>query len=173
MPILVKQIKPSRLKVDALRLELLNAMRKAGTQVKADFEKTTATWKHKPKFEMLISLTQPGPQLLVSTDDEIYGYLDRGTRADYEIWAGYYTGKSNKKALVFQKGYKAKTTPGVIGSGSGGSFGAIRHTPYVVHPGIKARDFEGAIKKKREKWFKGQMEAAMKKAAAASGHAIG
>ena len=165
MPILVKEIKASRLKSDALRLELLSAMRKAGTQVKLDFEQTTKTWKRKPKFEMVISLTPPGPQLIVGTDDEIYRYVDEGTRPHIIL-------PRRAKALRFQSGYKAKTSPGVIGSGSGGSFGNVVFSQGVHHPGTQARDFEGAIKKKREKWFKQQMTNAMKKVAQASGHAI-
>ena len=54
--IVVKAIKPSRLREDAMRLELLNAMRRVGTGIKKDFEATTKTWKHKVKFEQLISL---------------------------------------------------------------------------------------------------------------------
>ncbi len=114
MAILIKEIKPSRLKVDAMRLELLNAMRKVGTEVKKDYEKTTKTWKHKPKFEVSVSLKQPGPTLIVETDDEIYGYVDKGTKP-HLIFAGIYTGKSNKKALAFPSKFGAKTRPGVIG----------------------------------------------------------
>ena len=90
-----KIIKPQRLKVDAMRLALLNPMRKVGTGIKADFEKTVSTWKNKPKFDMQISLS-PVPQTEVSTVDEIYGYVDKGTKP-HLIWAGFYTGKSKHK----------------------------------------------------------------------------
>ena len=169
MAIVFKEIKPPRLKDDALRLELLNAMRAAGTQIKKDFEKTTATWKRKPKFEMLISLTGPGPVVLVDTDDEIYGYVSGGTKP-HPIFAGIYTGKSNKKALAFPARSTPKTKPGFIGSFGGSRSSETVVRPYVNHPGTKARKFEETIQKRRQKWFKGEMEKAMKKAAKSSGY---
>ena len=171
MVVVMKSIKPKRLKVKAMRLELLNAMRKSGTVIQKDFEETTATWKHKVKFETLVSLKQPGPTILVSTNDEIDGYVNEGTKA-HDIWAGYYTGKSKHKVLVFPSGFTAKTTPGRLKSGSGGSSGELVYTPYVRHKGSKARKFDALIKKKREKWFRKQMQAAMNKAAKVSGNSI-
>ena len=172
MPALVyKSIKPKRLKQDALRLTLLNEMRKVGTQMKADFEKTTATWTHKPKFEVVVSLTQPGPTLLVFTDDEIYGYVSKGTKP-HLIFAGIYTGKSDKKALAFPSKSSPKTRPGVIGSSAGSRGGTTVVRPYVSHPGTKPRKFEEAIQKIWMKKFKRQMEAAMKKAVQQSGFAL-
>ena len=166
-----KIIKPQRLKVDAMRLALLNPMRKVGTGIKADFEKTVSTWKNKPKFDMQISLS-PVPQAEVSTVDKIYRYVDQGTKGPYEIWAGYYTGKSNKKNLAFSSKSTPKTTPGVIGS-SGGSRGTVdTFRPYVEHPGIKARNFSKEIEKIWQPKFKRAMEGAMSKVAKASGHAL-
>ncbi len=171
MPILIKEIKPSKLRVDALRLELLNEMRKVGTDVKKDYEKTTRTWKHKPKFEVSVSLKPPGPTLIVETDDEIYGYVDKGTKP-HLIFAGIYTGKSSKKALAFPSKFSPKTKPGVIGSSSGSSGGPTVFRPYVQHPGSKPRGFEEAIGKIWTPKYKRWMEAAMRKAARASGHAL-
>jgi len=169
MAIVIKQIKPAALKQDAMRLELLNAMRKAGTQIKKDFEATTRTWEHKPKFEVVISLTGPGPVVLVDTDDEIYGYVSKGTKP-HEIWAGIYTGKSNKKTLAFPARSTSKTKPGFIGSFGGSRSSQTVVRPYVNHPGTKARNFDETIQKRRQTWFKGEMEKAMAKAAKASGY---
>ena len=80
MAILWKAIRPATLKLDAMRLALLNELRAVGRDIKKDFEATTATWEHEVKFETLISLTQPGPTVLVATDDEIYRYVSEGTR---------------------------------------------------------------------------------------------
>ena len=171
MAILIKEIKPSRLKVDAMRLELLNEMRKVATQVKKDYEKTTKTWKHKPKFDVNISLKPPGPVLIVETDDEIYRYVDKGTKP-HLIFAGIYTGKSDKKVLAFGSKFGAKTKPGVIGSSAGSSGGKTVLRPYVQHPGTKPRKFEEAITKIWTPKYKRQMEKAMGKAAKASGHAL-
>jgi len=166
-----KIIKPKKMKVDALRLALLNELRAVGKDVKQDFESTTRTWEHKPKFEISISLTAPGPILEVSTSDEIYRYVNKGTRR-HLIWAGAYTGKSDKKVLAFPSASTSKTTPRVIGSGPGSRSSDKVIRPYVDHPGTKARNFDEEIAKKWKKLFKRRMEAVMKKGARASGHAI-
>ena len=167
--IVTKVIKPKRLKDSAMRLELLNAMRKAGTAVRKDFAKTTETWTHKPKFETVVSLAGPGPELLVGTDDLIYKFVDEGTKA-HEIWAGYWTGKSDKKSLAFPSEFEPKTTPKVIDSGPGFSGGDIVLRQHVHHPGIEAREFDKTLAHDWEKPFKERMEDAMRKAAAKSGH---
>ena len=169
--IVFKLIKPPKLKDGVFRLEMLNAMRKSGTVIKGDFEKTTATWKRKPKFEVDISLTGPGPIVLVDTNDEIYNYVNSGTKP-HPIFAGIYTGKSNKKALAFPSRFTAKTKPGYIGSMRGSSGGKTVVVPYVNHPGTKARSFDKVIQKRRQKWFKKEMEAAMKEAAKKSGYGV-
>ena len=170
--IALKSIKPSALKESALRLELLNAMRKAGREITKDFESTTRTWEHKPRFETLLSLTGPGPVVLVATDDKIYGYVTRGTKP-HLIWAGYYTGKSGKRALVYPGRSVPKTRPGVLGSGPGSRSGPTMVRPYVQHPGTKARRFDELIERNWRSRFRRDMEAAMRRAAAKSGHGGG
>lgn len=163
--IVTKAIKPAKLKDEAMRLALLNAMRECGRDIQKDFEKTTATWKHKPKFESLISLTGPGPVVVVGTNDEIYGYVNEGTREHIiEAKPGH--------VLAFPSAFTPKTSPGVLGSSAGSSGGETVFTPYVLHPGTKARDFDKAIQKLWESKFKTRMEQAMKDAAKASGHEI-
>lgn len=161
----LKTIKPARMKDDDLRLELLNSLRSVANDVKKDFEATVKTWDHKPKFESAISLKGAGPQFLVGTDDEIYGYVDKGTKP-------HVIKPKRAKVLRFAGTYRAKTSPGVIGSSSGGSSGAEVFSRGVKHPGTKARNFEEAIGRKWEKAFKGRMEEAMKRAVRKSGHEI-
>lgn len=165
-----KLYRPKTLKVDAFRLAFLNALRQTGRDIIKDFEKTTATWKNKPVFEMQISLSG-GLQVEVYTEDEIYRYVDKGTKP-HNIWPGFYTGKSDKKVLAFSSKSTPKTIPGVIGS-SAGSVGAVdTFRPYVKHPGTKARRFSEEIQKKWQKIFKTRMEQALKQARIASGHAM-
>ena len=171
MAVLVKQIKPKRLQEDAMRLALLSAMHAAARVIRQDFAATTANWKHKVKFEHIVSLAQGNIAILVTTDDEIYRYVNEGTKP-HEIWAGIYTGKSNKTTLFFPSVFTPKTKPGSLVSGAGRKGKRDTHTPYVEHPGTEARNFDEQIEKKREKWYKQQMEAAMSKARKASGHAI-
>lgn len=165
----MKAIKPARLKEQVFRLGMLNALHKAAREIKTDFQETVKTWDHPVTFQMVVSLTGPGPVALVGTDDLIYKFVSGGTKK-HDIWAGFYTGKSEHKSLSFQGEYRAKTTPKVIGSTAGGSSGPWRHTPYVMHPGTKAREFDEEIQQVWKSKFKTQMEAAMRKAARDSGN---
>lgn len=163
-----KVIKPRRLNAQAMRLELLNAMRKVGTGIKGDFEKTTATWKTPVEFEKQISLSG-GPQVEIFTTNKIYGYVDQGTEP-HPIAA------KNAPFLVFKWGgpgsYKAKTSPGVIGSSGSSQSGTTQRFKSVMHPGTKARNFSKEIEKKWQPRFRKEMEATMSKVAKASGHAL-
>lgn len=167
---LLKTIKPKRrLNDKAMKDALYNSLRRVRTQVLKDFESTTETWKHKPKFIAETSVAEAGPRLEVYTTDEIYAYVDEGTKP-HEIWAGIYTGKSDKKALAFASAFSPKTKVNVLGSGAGskGEVNTVR--PYVLHPGTEARNFSEMIRKKNEPRFKREMEQGMRDAAKASGH---
>lgn len=129
--------------VSAVRREVRASLTAAARGAKVDFEVTQQTWEHKAKFRT------EGNQFTrrVFTEDAIYTYVDEGTRP-HDI------APKNKKVLVFNRGGRAKTQPGVIGSrkGSKGSQQVI--TPKVVkHPGTKARDFSGTIQAKWKKQF--------------------
>ena len=169
MPVLMKSIRPAKFRKKAFRLEFLNAARKAGTVVKSDFEKTTATWDHKPKFVVVVSIAkvEGGVSTLVDTDDEIYFFVSKGTE-EHVIEP-----KKPGGVLRFRSEYSPKTKPDVIGSFAGGPSGNFVFAKFVIHPGTKARRFDEVIAEKRRKWYKKQMEAAMKRGAMKSGHAIG
>ena len=171
----IKVIKPRRFKDKEFNRVLRNEMRKAARVIKKDFEATTRTWKRKPKFVMHTKLRQdePSPSVRVDTDNLIYFFLNDGTKK-HDIWAGIYTGKSDKKVLAFPSIFSPKTFPGFVGSVAGVSGGPTVFTPYVIeHPGTKARKWDEAIKKEREPWFKDRMEEAMLIARDRSGHALG
>ncbi len=156
----VKQIKPKKLNVDAFRLATLNALRAEGRDVKKEYEKTTKTWKKKPEFEVLIGLTRGpggGASVLVGTDNEIYGYVDEGTRP-------HIIRPVRASRLRFKSGYKAKTQPRKIGSQAGGAFGDTVYAMQVRHPGNKPREFSPTIQKRRRKPFTRRMVKAMQKA---------
>jgi len=173
--IVVKIIKPSKLNQVAIYDALVNAMILFGKDLLKEFKKTTKTWKRKPKFETLrdTGIAAGKMEIAVLTDDEIYGYLNDGTgkwgpsHKEYPI-PKVFTPKS--KRLKFQKSYSAKTSPGVIGSKSGGPSGPFVVRGQIMHPGIEPRKFDNVIHDYMQPRYKRKMEAAMKKAAAASGH---
>ena len=102
------------------------------------FRRTTATWHHKPAFEAVSEFNGTEFTLLIGTDDEIYRYVEEGTRP-HEIRP-----KGNWP-LRFQWGgpgsYKAKTSPGNLTSSQGGPSGDWVHFMHVNHPGTEARRF--------------------------------
>lgn len=166
-----KEVKPQRLRDKRVRLTFLNAMRKTGTAIRKDFERTTRTWEHKPKFDTLVSLTGPGPVLMVGTDDQVYRYVNDGTRP-HLIMAGIYTGKSEKKALAFQGTYTAKTVPGVLDAREGGGSGDTVLRAWVHHPGTEPRHFDEQIQGMWEAKFKRLMEDVLSQIPKETGHAI-
>lgn len=107
--------------------------------VKRDFESTTKTWDHSVEFTMEYS----AQEITVGTDDELYALVNNGA-------SSHTITPRRARSLVFQPGYKAKTSPGVIGSKSGGKSGDPIQVPSVSHPGFQARAFDEAIAKKHD-----------------------
>lgn len=105
-----------------------------------EFRRTTTTWKHKPKFESMQEITGNTLDLIVGTDDAIYNYVDQGTRP-------HIIRKRGNRPLLFRLGYRAKTTPGIIGSKAGGPYGDVMRMREVHHPGTRARNFGEMIQR--------------------------
>ena len=163
-----RTVKPSPFKDKALYDAIEAKAREAARGMEADFDQTTETWKHEVEFKTVISML---PSVLVSvrTDDEIYGYVNDGTK-EHPIFP------KRGKSLKFQWGGKGSYTPKtkvrIIGSGPGGPSGPVVHMAHVQHPGTKARGFDVAMLKRWDPRFKSRMEQAMSEAAKASGHLI-
>ena len=163
--ILAKPIHPKKFNDKAFYREFELEARKTAKDIKKDFEKTVSTWNNKPKFEMVIAVGPKSIDILVGTDDEIYGYVDKGTE-EHLI-----TPKKSGGTLAFKSRYKPKTIPNLIGSRGGGSSGDTVFAKWVIHPGTKARNFSKTLQKKWEKIYKGRIEKALKRANQKSGHA--
>lgn len=115
-----------------------NALTGSAKAVKVDFQVTTQTWVTKPDFVIEDS---PGKRT-ISTDNEIYGYVNDGTRP-------HIIAAKNAKQLVFGVPYGAKTAPKVIGSTAGRRGKTIVRKKTVQHPGTEARAFDEVI---ADKW---------------------
>ena len=162
MALQVKSIKPRRMNPNAYRLEIVKELNEQAQIMKRMYLKTVRTWKApRPVFKVTAAIKgPPGPRggvatqqaiASVETTDERFIYVDQGTRIR---WA------------VMGRGFKAKTRPGVVGSGAG------RGGPVIVgrramqkrnikpRPGIKARKFTKEIQKRRRApFFKAMREA--------------
>lgn len=162
----IKAKKASIPSKDKMRLALLNEMRKIGKEIKEDFDTTTATWDKKPDFKLTVSLAGSVPSVTVETADEVYKWVDEGTKA-------HWVEPVNAKVLAFRANYQAKTAPGVIGSGAGGASGDMVFSKGHEVSGIKARGFSKKIQNKWKGEFGKRMAEAMKEVAKASGQGKG
>lgn len=104
------------------------------------FKTTTKSWKTGVTF----AVDGPsGGRGAVGTDNDIYEYVTRGTRA-------HIIAPKNASILAFPGGGSSpKTNPGILGSRKGRAAGGGTVFAHVVHhPGTKARGFEEAVAKR-------------------------
>lgn len=136
--------------------------------IEDDLNKITRTWSTKVKWKTRIDTSGGNLAVEVSTTNAVFGYLEHGTGLYGPKHRAYpipKPGNTKAKILRFQAGYKPKTKPGVLESGSGGPFGetVFRHT--VMHPGVEARNWIPALAKKHQKSFTDIARAEYKKVA--------
>ena len=126
--------------------------------VKKDFESTVSTWQSKPRFGM----TRKGNTWYVSTKNDVYSYVDRGTKGPYLIPKVI---KPGVRLAYFKKGFRAKTRPGIIGSSAGRAANSdFRRPKQVSHPGIKPRGFSKKIKEKWARVWRDKVALAIRRA---------
>lgn len=117
-----------------------------------DFQGLVRGWEHKPEFR--IEKRENGAA--VGTDDDIFRYVDEGTRP-HTIRA------RRAKVLRFMAGARAKTTPGSLRSGSGGG-GEATFRRSVQHPGSKARGFSKLVAQRAQERLPDEMRRQLEKA---------
>lgn len=137
----VRVVKPKGLVFNTPRMRraVENALSAAARGARVDFNVTTQTWGERPEFA--IDKVKDGRA--VYTTDPKYKFVNDGTKP-------HTIAPRNGKVLIFGgPGFKAKTTPGVIGSKAGKKGKGQIITPKPVqHPGTQARGFREAIAKK-------------------------
>lgn len=141
--------------VGSLKRELLRVRDEQAQIMVRDFKRTTSTWTKQPNF---VQVVIDGNDLIAAagTDNRIYGYVTRGTRA-------HIIRPRRAKMLAFRVGYRAKTTPRTLGSRRGGASGAQVYAQLVLHPGTEARQFEEEIVRRRQKSFQRKVGAVIKR----------
>jgi hypothetical protein len=154
-PILPKKI----IRVPRMRKEIIDTLRKSGERLEGNFERTTSTWKNKPDFKTRKRFNKEPVSIRVSTKDKIYRFVNNGTKAHPIV-------PKRAKALRFQPTYKAKTTPGLISSRSGGASGKFVYAKKIKrHPGTKPRNFAKAIAEKERKLLNRDIKSAIMRGA--------
>ena len=159
----VKAIKPAKLKVKEVRLELLNELRKEGREEVKILRPTTDNWRGvRPDFEFEIGLTSKEALLLVGPTGsekavQKWVWLDEGTKKNYPIVA------RRAPFLRFRSGYSASTTPGSFKSRGSRTYGGWIQKKAVIHPGIKARGWSEMLQKRRKRPYRDRMLAALRR----------
>lgn len=136
-------IKPkvNPLNANAVMRAVREEMLATGRDVKKDFERTTANWETPVDFRV----TAERDGVTISTESEIYGYVDDGTKP-HDI-----APKHAKRLRFSVGGFQPKTNPRVIGSGQGRSGAVTVFRRIVHHPGTEAREFSKIL---QDKWQK-------------------
>lgn len=110
------------------------ALDRTAKEAEGMFEVTFSTWKNKPEIKTQSSNARREIRVI----GKIYEYVDKGTVA-------HIIRPRRARFLSFRGGYRAKTSPGVITSRSGGATGKRVFAKVVHHPGTQARNFSVVI----------------------------
>ena len=161
--IVLKQIKPDKFKEKAFLREFTKAATKTSKDIEKDYKKTVTKWKRKPKFTRLVQIGPNAIEVLVGTDNKIYGFVDEGTKAHIIL------PRKRKVLRWLGKGYDGRNPPRGKGRPKKSDY---TFAAYVFHPGFKGYHHSEKIAKMWNKKFKRRMEAAMRRGVRVSGHQI-
>lgn len=164
---LVKGLKPKKLKIKQVRLNILNVLRAEGKIVKKELEKTTATWEgDKPTFEIAIGLTGQDAIVLIGPGGNQKGaqkwvWLDQGTKPHQIKAKNPRIIKRDGKTIIMPpmltfrdgRGFRSKTKVKTFASRKGANTGSWVNKKEVKHPGNEAREWSITIVKQRKKPF--------------------
>lgn len=159
MGVKLKAIVPSKqFKAGDMAAAIDKALAKTLQHGQSAFKATTKSWSTQVTFE----IDGPsGGEGAVGTNNDIYGYVSRGTRphliTPHGSWLSWEGGT-----------FRAKTRPGVLGSRSGGNrptggVGQAIFARRVQHPGTQARGFEEAVAAKLQPILENEVTAAILK----------
>ena len=158
----VKPIRPKRLRVDAVRLELLNALRAEGREQVDILKQTVQGWQGEtPNFEALIGLGGGEATLIVGPTGsekavQKWQWLDEGTKP-HTITA------RRAPFLRFRTLYSPSTTPGEFASRGSMKYGPWARRISVQHPGTEARGWSPKLQQLRKQKFVDAMNDALKR----------
>lgn len=129
---------------------VLNVLKKYAKRIEEDYQTILADWNHDVTPDIEMKYEGNEARVVVTIDDEIYGYVSGGTSVRY---------------ATMSRDFSPKSIPGWIGStaGSGELLFVNRNYP---RPGIEAREFEQAIKDKWKESFSSDISLAVLKAIA-------
>ena len=128
---------------DEIKTKLKAELRREGEIVQRAFERTVKTWDTPVEFKIeRMGMSSDGFYVEVTTDSEIYRFINDGTSIRY---------------ATMPKGYRPKSQVRVIGSRSGGGEPLFINKK-VPRPGIVAREYVDEIANRRAPYFYNNME---------------
>lgn len=132
-------------------------IQKTAPDLRREFDKTTHSWDDQPTFKTDHFFGVQELRLRVYTDATHYRIVNVGAKP-------HIIRPRRAKMLRFQKGFRAKSRPRLIGSFAGGKFGDYISTPAVNHPGFEAREFDKTIAEDYQDTFAKDVQDAIKDA---------
>lgn len=164
MPVVyeIQAIPAKHIKVDQIRLELLNELRKQGREIRKDLKQVVSTWQNKPDFtDPNISLAGGDAVVMIEptgNEDAVkhFKFLDEGTSIR---WA------------VMSRNWRSKTKVRVLQSGAGAGRAviwgkrAMLRRGIAPRPGIKARHWTQTITARRLGPFEAGMRDSIRRGA--------
>ena len=150
-------IKPKPIEALIFRLAIIREESKIAKDVEKDFIKTTKKWKKKPVWIRDVDHTKEKIIIFVGTENEIYGYVDKGTKKHII---------RPKKAEVLRfrgSSYRGRGRPRASD---------YVYTKLVNHPGFKGYGHSKRIGKKWQPLSLARLNAALARAAKKSGHHV-
>lgn len=124
----------------AVRAEIEKVLRlRTGPDLRREFGKTVEGWQNKPNFMQRMAFRHDYLSVTVYTTQQQYAIVNAGS-PPHTI-----TPRRAGGMLRFQPGYRAATSPRVIGSRAKQRSGAVVAAFRVEHPGFEAREFDEII----------------------------
>ena len=100
-----KITEPMQLTFAEVRGHILAVVQNYGVKIKKDFEATTATWKdHHPVFTIERKFAGGNIKLSITTKDEVWGYLNRGTERRWALMSHDFSPKTAPRQLTSYPG---------------------------------------------------------------------
>ena len=127
----------------AARKALVEEVRAILLEMRSYDERIVSDWRKKPSFRVTMFYNRRKIiGLLEASQGQVFSWIDIGTGQYGPKKRPYFIFPKKAPRLKFQTGYLPKTRPVArFGVGPGKAFGPWVSTDFVLHPGIKSRDF--------------------------------
>lgn len=133
------------LQLPSLEKIVLEEAKKEAKKLKQEFGGTVSRWKRKPQFTITL---QEGGHFEIGTDNEIYKYVDEGTKP-HVIRA-----KNAPYLSFYRTGFVSKTKANSLNTRAGRKANAdFTKVKQVNHPGTEPRNFTKLIRERSRKRY--------------------